>query len=95
MDALSSTSGVSTKLAAAELNVKDLSDSLYRTCNTLDIIGANLGSGKEQDCCISGTTAANSGDRDQMFCFTRTTATKVGIDTAATCPVCPSSILSK
>ena len=82
----------SARLYAAEINIKDLTDSLYRTCNIIDEIGASL-KGNKKDCCITGGTTANYGDRDKYICLPRRVAKLVGIDTAATCPVCPSGIL--
>ena len=85
-----STSSLETRLTAAETNISDLSDSIYRTCNVLDELGAAATS--QKDCCIAGDTSASSGDRDRFICLGRTAAGLVGIDTAATCPVCPSSL---
>ena len=91
-NALFLVSALTTRLAAAETNIKDLTDSLYRTCNTIDTIGASL-SGKEQDCCLTGSSAAAHGDRDGLWCFSRGVATILKVDTAATCPVCPASAI--
>ena len=91
-NALSLVSALTTKLNAAEANIKDLTDSLYRTCNTLDIIGASL-SGNKQDCCLTGNTSADHGNRDGLWCFSRGVATILKVDTAATCPVCPADAI--
>ena len=80
---------LTTRLAAAEQNIKDLSDSLYVVCNTLDTLGALQSTGSELDCCISGDTTTDANDRDRFICVGRTVAGSIGMDTAATCPVCP------
>ena len=82
------------RLDAAELNINDLADSLYLTCNIIDELGETLREGKK-DCCITGGSTANYGDRDRYICLPRAVAKLVGIDTAATCPVCPNGLFGK
>ena len=76
-------------------DASDLTDSLYRICNHLDVIGDTLleitgDDDKGLECCISGETDASHSERDRMICIaTSTTAFIPTFDVDAKCGLCP------
>ena len=76
-------------LAAAEINISDLTDSASVACTYIDTIGD-----PSIDCCISGANTAASGDRDKFVCVGRAAATALGITTGTSCQECPSGVIT-
>ena len=75
------------RLAAAEENLSDLTDSAHAACVTLDTVGSPI-----LDCCISGNVTTPYGDRDRFVCVPRATALLFGLNTITPCEECPAGV---
>ena len=69
--------------------LSDLTDSLFITCQYLDLLG---NAGDSFDCCISDVTpGVNYEERDQFVCFPRIPGVVI-IPQAEICGQCPDGI---